>query len=86
MGGVLGGGLDRQRHLHRGDRRHRHHRGADLGVLVFYVLQTNLAHWGTWYLILIGAFAIAIMLLAPRGIWGYLAERHGLLCSRYGAA
>jgi len=45
---------------------------------VFYVLQTNLAHWGTWYLILIGAFAIAIMLLAPRGIWGYLAERHGL--------
>jgi branched-chain amino acid transport system permease protein len=52
--------------------------GPIVGVLVFYVLQTNLAHWGTWYLILIGAFAIAIMLLAPRGIWGYLAERHGL--------
>jgi branched-chain amino acid transport system permease protein len=40
--------------------------GPIVGVLVFYVLQTNLAHWGTWYLILIGAFAIAIMLLAPR--------------------
>jgi branched-chain amino acid transport system permease protein len=53
--------------------------GPIVGVLVFYVLQTNLAHWGTWYLILIGAFAIAIMLFAPRGIWGYLAERHGMV-------
>jgi branched-chain amino acid transport system permease protein len=53
--------------------------GPIVGVLVFYVLQTNLAHWGTWYLILTGAFAIAIMLFAPRGIWGYLAERHGLV-------
>ena len=53
--------------------------GPIVGVLVFYVLQTNLAHWGTWYLILIGAFPIAIMLFAPRGIWGYLAERHGLV-------
>ena len=53
--------------------------GPIVGVLVFYVLQTNLAHWGTWYLILIGAFAIAIMLFAPRGIWGHLAARHGLV-------
>jgi branched-chain amino acid transport system permease protein len=53
--------------------------GPIVGVLVFYVLQTNLAHWGTWYLILIGAFAIAIMLVAPRGIWGHLAERYGLV-------
>jgi branched-chain amino acid transport system permease protein len=53
--------------------------GPLLGVLVFYFLQTNLAHFGTWYLILLGAFAIVIMLFAPRGIWGYLAERHGLV-------
>ena len=53
--------------------------GPIVGVLVFYVLQTNLAHWGSWYLILIGAFAIAVMLIAPKGIWGYLAERHGLV-------
>jgi branched-chain amino acid transport system permease protein len=53
--------------------------GPIVGVLVFYVLQTNLAHWGTWYLILIGAFAIAIMVFAPRGLWGFLAERHGLV-------
>jgi branched-chain amino acid transport system permease protein len=48
-------------------------------VLVFYVLQTNLAHFGTWYLILLGAFAIIIMLFAPKGIWGYLSERYGLV-------
>jgi branched-chain amino acid transport system permease protein len=53
--------------------------GPIIGVLVFYILQTNLAHWGTWYLILIGALAIGIMLFAPRGIWGYLAERYGLV-------
>jgi branched-chain amino acid transport system permease protein len=47
-------------------------------VLVFYVLQTNLAHFGTWYLILLGVFAIVTMLFAPRGIWGLLSERYGL--------
>jgi branched-chain amino acid transport system permease protein len=52
--------------------------GPVVGVLVFYLLQTNLAHWGTWYLILLGAFAIAVMLFAPKGIWGYLSERYGL--------
>jgi branched-chain amino acid transport system permease protein len=53
--------------------------GPIVGVLVFYVLQTNFAHRGTWYLILLGVFAIAVMLFAPRGIWGYLSERYGLV-------
>ena len=53
--------------------------GPIVGVLVFYVLQTNLAHFGTWYLILLGAFAIVIMLFAPKGIWGYLSDRYGLV-------
>lgn len=52
--------------------------GPIIGVLVFYVLQTNLAHFGTWYLILLGVFAIVTMLYAPKGIWGYLSERYGL--------
>jgi branched-chain amino acid transport system permease protein len=52
--------------------------GPIIGVLVFYVLQTNLAHFGTWYLILLGVFAIVTMLYAPKGIWGLLAERYGL--------
>jgi branched-chain amino acid transport system permease protein len=52
--------------------------GPIVGVLVFYLLQTNLAHFGTWYLILLGVFAIATMLYAPRGIWGFLSDRYGL--------
>jgi branched-chain amino acid transport system permease protein len=53
--------------------------GPIIGVLVFYFLQTNLAHFGTWYLMLLGAFAIVIMLFAPKGIWGYVSERYGLV-------
>jgi branched-chain amino acid transport system permease protein len=52
--------------------------GPIVGVLLFYILQTNLAHLGTWYLMLLGAFAILTMLFAPRGIWGYLSQRYGL--------
>ena len=53
--------------------------GPIIGVLVFYFLQTNLAHLGTWYLMLLGGFAILIMLFAPKGIWGYVSERTGLV-------
>jgi len=50
--------------------------GPIIGVIVFYLLQTYLADFGTWYLILLGALAIVIMLFAPKGIWGYLAARY----------
>jgi len=49
-----------------------------VGVIIFYLMQTYLSDFGTWYLILLGALAIAIMLFAPRGIWGYLAARYDL--------
>jgi branched-chain amino acid transport system permease protein len=52
--------------------------GPIVGVLVFYVLQTNLAHFGTWYLMLLGLFAILVMLFAPKGLWGYVSERFGI--------
>ncbi len=53
--------------------------GPIVGLLVFYVLQSHLAGYGTWYLILLGALAILIMLFAPRGIWGYVSERTNLV-------
>jgi branched-chain amino acid transport system permease protein len=53
--------------------------GPIIGVLIFYFLQTYLAAYGTWYLILLGALAIVIMLFAPQGIWGYLASRFHLV-------
>ena len=52
--------------------------GPIVGVIVFYALQRYLADFGTWYLILLGALAIATMLFAPRGIWGYVAQRYNI--------
>jgi branched-chain amino acid transport system permease protein len=53
--------------------------GPVIGVIVFYLMQTYLSSYGTWYLILLGALAIVIMLFAPKGIWGYVSERWGLV-------
>ena len=50
--------------------------GPIIGVTVFYAMQHYLADFGTWYLILLGALAIVIMLFAPKGIWGYVAQRY----------
>ncbi|MGZ3412085.1 MAG: branched-chain amino acid ABC transporter permease, partial [Xanthobacteraceae bacterium] len=49
--------------------------GPIVGVIVFYLLQAYLADFGTWYLILLGALAIVIMLFAPQGIWGFVTQR-----------
>jgi branched-chain amino acid transport system permease protein len=53
--------------------------GPLVGTIVFYLMQRNLAGFGAWYLILLGALAIAVMLFAPKGIWGYVSERYGLV-------
>jgi branched-chain amino acid transport system permease protein len=52
--------------------------GPIIGALIFYLMQSYLSDLGTWYLILLGALAIAIMLFAPRGVWGYLSQRFNL--------
>jgi branched-chain amino acid transport system permease protein len=53
--------------------------GPILGVVVYFLMQSYLAEFGTWYLILLGMLGIAIILFCPRGIWGYLADRYGLV-------
>lgn len=53
--------------------------GPIVGVIIFYLLQTYLADFGAWYLILLGALGIVIMLFAPKGIWGYVAARYNLV-------
>jgi len=35
-----------------------------------------LADYGTYYLILLGLIAIAVMLKAPSGIWGWVVQRY----------
>jgi branched-chain amino acid transport system permease protein len=49
--------------------------GPVIGTIVYFVLRQFLADLGSLYLIILGALAIAIMLVAPKGIWGYIKER-----------
>ena len=51
--------------------------GPIIGTLVFFALRRSLADLGSLYLLMLGAVAIAVMLLAPKGIWGLLAGRFG---------
>jgi branched-chain amino acid transport system permease protein len=51
--------------------------GPIIGTIVFFLLRQTLADLGSLYLLMLGAVAIAVMLFAPKGIWGYLADRFG---------
>jgi branched-chain amino acid transport system permease protein len=52
--------------------------GPVIGTIVFYLLQRSLADLGASYLILLGTIGILVMLFAPRGLWGFVSERHDL--------
>jgi len=51
--------------------------GPIVGTVVFFLLRQTLADLGSLYLLMLGAVAIAVMLFAPKGIWGLIAERFG---------
>jgi branched-chain amino acid transport system permease protein len=48
--------------------------GPIIGVAIFYLLQYYLAALGSWYLMLLGALAIVLMMFAPSGIWGVISH------------
>ncbi|OCX66287.1 ABC transporter permease [Thioclava sp. SK-1] len=52
--------------------------GPILGTLIFFALRETLADLGTIYLIILGVLAIAIMVRAPRGLWGLVSEKTGV--------
>lgn len=52
--------------------------GPIIGVLVFFALQTLLADYGSWYLMALGVIGIAVMLVAPHGLWGLFSEKTGI--------
>ena len=49
--------------------------GPIVGTLLFFALREILAELGAWYLLLLGMVAVATMIFAPRGVWGWLAGR-----------
>lgn len=52
--------------------------GPIIGTIAFFLLREIGADWGSYYLILLGAIAVGIMLKAPQGIWGLIAQRYDL--------
>ncbi len=51
--------------------------GPLIGTIIFFVLRQTMSDLGAIYLLMLGLVAIAIMLKAPKGLWGYVAERYG---------
>jgi branched-chain amino acid transport system permease protein len=52
--------------------------GPIVGAVIFYLMQRYLADFGAWYLIVLGALGIFVMLFAPKGLWGFVSERYNL--------
>jgi branched-chain amino acid transport system permease protein len=49
--------------------------GPLLGTALFFVTRELLSDFGAWYMILLGALAVGVMLAYPRGLWGLVADR-----------
>jgi branched-chain amino acid transport system permease protein len=52
--------------------------GPLLGTALFFLVRELLADYGAWYMILLGALAVGVMLAYPQGLWGFVAERWDL--------
>jgi branched-chain amino acid transport system permease protein len=51
--------------------------GPIIGTIVYFLLREFLADFGSIYLLFLGSLAIVVMLVAPKGIWGYVSGRFG---------
>ena len=51
--------------------------GPIIGTVIFFMLRQTLADLGAIYLLILGVVAIAVMLKAPQGLWGLIADRFG---------
>lgn len=51
--------------------------GPIIGTIVYFALREMFRDYGEMFLIAQGAIALAVMLVAPRGIWGVVQDRTG---------
>jgi branched-chain amino acid transport system permease protein len=51
--------------------------GPIIGTIIFFLLRQTLADLGAIYLLILGVVAIVVMLKAPKGLWGLIADRFG---------
>ncbi len=52
--------------------------GPVLGALVLFGIQQEFRNDGSWYLVGLGAVAIAVTLIFPRGLWGAVVDRFNI--------
>lgn len=52
--------------------------GPIVGVVVFFGLRWLLADYGSLYWIVMGVVAVLVMIVAPKGIWGFIQQRTGI--------
>jgi branched-chain amino acid transport system permease protein len=52
--------------------------GPVLGALVLFGIQQEFQGSGSWYLVGLGAVAILVTLILPRGVWGAVVERFNI--------
>jgi branched-chain amino acid transport system permease protein len=55
-----------------------HLEGPIVGGILFFALQQLLSDYGVWYLVLLGAVAMASAIWLPRGLWGTVTSRSGV--------
>ena len=51
--------------------------GPIIGTVIYFVLRSVFQGHGEWFAICEGVIAMAVMLFAPRGVWGSLQQRLG---------
>jgi branched-chain amino acid transport system permease protein len=49
--------------------------GPLIGAIIFFAIQHRFSNSGAWYLIGLGATAVAFALFLPKGIWGTVQDR-----------
>ena len=52
--------------------------GPIVGAVIFFALRWALADYGTWYWLVMGVVAVAVVVFAPAGVWGYVRDRWNL--------
>jgi branched-chain amino acid transport system permease protein len=52
--------------------------GAILGAVIFFAIEALFGAAGVWYLVGLGATALAFALFLPRGLWGWIETKLGV--------
>jgi branched-chain amino acid transport system permease protein len=50
--------------------------GPIIGAIILLILESWLSNFGSYYLMVLGVLAIAVMLVAPKGLWGLVVEKY----------